>query len=111
MIYVHLVVALRVCRFRFRLLVFDAAPYLTATLCITKDPDTGIRNVGTYRACLKKDGPPSGFACRRGSAERGGYIHWCKYRDRKERMPCAIVIGAAPVIFLHGSTEACYRSG
>src|SRR5499427_2070884 len=23
---------------------FDAAPYLTATLCITKDPDTGVRN-------------------------------------------------------------------
>src|SRR5262249_6336747 len=32
---------------------FDAAPYLTATLCITKDPDNGIRNMGTYRAALK----------------------------------------------------------
>ena len=32
---------------------FDAAPYLTATLCITKDPDTGVRNMGTYRAQLK----------------------------------------------------------
>ena len=29
---------------------FDAAPYLTATLCITRDPETGIRNMGTYRA-------------------------------------------------------------
>ncbi len=28
---------------------FDAAPYLTATLCVTKDPDTGVRNMGTYR--------------------------------------------------------------
>jgi 4-hydroxy-3-polyprenylbenzoate decarboxylase len=26
---------------------FDAAPYLTATLCITRDPDSGIRNMGT----------------------------------------------------------------
>src|SRR5882762_4437056 len=32
---------------------FDAAPYLTATICITKDPETGIRNMGTYRAALK----------------------------------------------------------
>ncbi|MGF1957834.1 UbiD family decarboxylase domain-containing protein, partial [Enterococcus casseliflavus] len=32
---------------------FDAAPYLTATLCITKDPESGIRNMGTYRAGLK----------------------------------------------------------
>jgi hypothetical protein len=26
---------------------FDAAPYLAATLCITADPDTRIRNIGT----------------------------------------------------------------
>src|ERR1700720_90618 len=32
---------------------FDAAPYLTATLCITRDPETGIQNMGTYRAALK----------------------------------------------------------
>ena len=32
---------------------FDAAPYLTATLCITRDPDTGIQNMGTYRGALK----------------------------------------------------------
>ncbi|HEX9327740.1 MAG TPA: UbiD family decarboxylase domain-containing protein, partial [Reyranella sp.] len=29
---------------------FDAAPYLTATLCITRDPDSGIQNMRTYRA-------------------------------------------------------------
>jgi 4-hydroxy-3-polyprenylbenzoate decarboxylase len=32
---------------------FDSAPYLTATLCITKDPESGIQNAGTYRAALK----------------------------------------------------------
>ena len=26
---------------------FDSAPYLTATLCVTRDPDTGIQNMGT----------------------------------------------------------------
>ena len=36
---------------------FDSAPYLTATLCITKDPETGVRNMGTYRGALKSHGP------------------------------------------------------
>jgi UbiD family decarboxylase len=26
---------------------FDSAPYLTATLCVTRDPDSGIQNMGT----------------------------------------------------------------
>src|SRR5580704_14552758 len=32
---------------------FDSAPYLTATLCVTRDPDSGVQNMGTYRAALK----------------------------------------------------------
>ena len=32
---------------------FDLAPYLTATLVVTKDPETGVRNMGTYRGQLK----------------------------------------------------------
>ncbi len=80
---------------------FDAAPYLTATLCITVDPDSGIRNIGTYRAALKQtDRLGVRMSSRIGGA--GGYLHWCKYRDRGEKMPCAIVIGAAPVIAYTG---------
>ena len=36
---------------------FDAAPYLTATLCVTRDPDTGIQNMGTYRGAAESDRP------------------------------------------------------
>ena len=32
---------------------FDSAPYMTATCCITADPETGRPNMGTYRAGLK----------------------------------------------------------
>ncbi len=46
---------------------FDAAPYLTATLCITADPDSGVRNIGTYRAALK-------------STDRFGRAHVLTYR-------------------------------
>ena len=32
---------------------YDSAPYFTATGCISRDPDTGTQNIGTYRAGLK----------------------------------------------------------
>src|SRR6202030_1715099 len=32
---------------------FDSAPYLTAQLCVTRDTDSGVQNMGTYRAALK----------------------------------------------------------
>src|SRR5476651_1090382 len=80
---------------------FDAAPYLTATLCITVDPDTGVRNMGTYRAQLKaNDRLGVRMASRTGGA--GGYLHWQKYRARKQPMPCAIVVGCAPVVAFTG---------
>src|SRR3982751_882755 len=80
---------------------FDAAPYLTATLCITRDPDTGIQNMGTYRAALKAtDRLAVRMVARSGGA--GGYVHWLKHRERGEPMPCAIVIGAAPIVVFTG---------
>lgn len=80
---------------------FDSAPYLTATLCITHDPDSGIRNMGTYRAQLKaSDRLGVRMASRIGGA--GGYVHWQKYRKLKKPMPCAIVIGCAPVLWFTG---------
>src|SRR5215831_19814817 len=80
---------------------FDAAPYLTATVCITRDPETGVRNMGTYRGALKStDRLGVRMSSRVGGA--GGYLHWCKYRDRREPMPCAIVIGCAPVVIYTG---------
>jgi len=80
---------------------YDAAPYLTATLCITQDPETGIRNMGTYRAALKAtDRLGVRMAARIGGA--GGYLHWQKYRKLKKPMPIAIVVGCAPVVMFTG---------
>jgi 4-hydroxy-3-polyprenylbenzoate decarboxylase len=83
---------------------FDAAPYLTATLCITRDPDTGIQNMGTYRAALKAtDRLGVRMASRIGGA--GGYLHWQKHRARGEPMPCAVVVGCAPVAMFTGGLK------
>jgi len=80
---------------------YDAAPYLTATLCITRDPETAIRNMGTYRAQLKAtDRLGVRMAARPGGA--GGYLHWQKYRKLKQPMPIAIVVGCAPVVMFTG---------
>ncbi len=76
---------------------FDSAPYLTATLCITKDPETGVQNIGMYRAALKaKDRIAVRMVARPGGA--GGYLHWLKYRERGEKMPIAIALGGAPAV-------------
>jgi len=77
---------------------FDAAPYLTATLCITRDPDSGIQNIGMYRAALKATDRLAVRMVARPSGGAGGYYHWLKYRERRASMPIAIAVGAAPVV-------------
>ena len=77
---------------------FDSAPTLTATNVITKDPESGIQNHGTYRGALKApDRVVIRMATRVGGA--GGYRHYLKYQERGEKhMPCAIVLGAPPCV-------------
>lgn len=73
---------------------FDSSPYLTATSVITRDPETGIQNIGTYRASLRA---PDRLAVMIASVN-GGHKHWKKWRDRGEPMPVAIVIGCPPPV-------------
>ena len=50
-----------------------------------------------YRAALKAtDRLVVRMVARPGGA--GGWVHWQKYRERRERMPISIVLGTAPVI-------------
>ncbi len=80
---------------------FDSAPTLTATNCITKDPHTGVQNMGTYRCGLKApDRLVVRMATRVGGA--GGYLHWREYKKRGAKMPCAIVLGCPPYVAFMG---------
>ena len=80
---------------------FDSAPYLTAGMFVTKDPETGIQNLGTYRGGLKASNRMAvRMSAREGGA--GGYLHWEKYRARGEKMPCAIVLGCPPAVAYTG---------
>jgi UbiD family decarboxylase len=77
---------------------FDSAPTLTATNVITKDPESGIQNHGTYRAGLKApDRMVVRMATRIGGA--GGYRHYLKHQARGDKtMPCAIALGCPPSV-------------
>jgi UbiD family decarboxylase len=81
---------------------FDSAPTLTATNVVTRDPDTGVQNMGTYRAALKAtDRLVVRMATRVGGA--GGYLHYQKHQARGDKtMPCAIVLGCPPYVAFMG---------
>ena len=65
---------------------YDSAPYLTATNVITRNPDTGTQNMGTYRAGLKaSDRLAIRMVSRPGGAE--GHMHWEMYKARNKKMP------------------------
>jgi 4-hydroxy-3-polyprenylbenzoate decarboxylase len=75
---------------------WDNAPYLSAGHYFTKDPDSGIQNVGNYRGQLKA---PRRLGMNPSVELRAGiFAHWEKYKARGEPMPCAVVVGCPPVI-------------
>ena len=71
---------------------FDPAPFLTAAHWLTKDPETGIRNLGNYRAHVK--GPLRTGICI--YPEQHLKTHWLKAKQKGKPLEAAIVIGGSP---------------
>lgn len=80
----------------------DAGRYITFPLVITKDPETGIRNVGTYRMQVF-DGKTTAMHWH---AHKGGAAHYRKAKARGERIPVAAVLGADPITTFSGTIPA-----
>ena len=75
---------------------WDNAPYTTLSQYITRDPDTGVQNMGNYRGQVKA---PRRLGMNPSLELRPGiYAHWLKYRARGEKMPAAVVLGAPPCV-------------
>ena len=75
---------------------WDNAPYTTLSQYITKDPDTGVQNMGNYRGHVKarrRLGMNPSLELRPGI-----YAHWLKYKKMGKKMPAAVVLGAPPVV-------------
>lgn len=83
---------------------FDNAPYFTAACWITKDPDTGIRNVGVYRGMIKS--PTRVGAC--SESPKDLHKHWEKCRAKGIPLEAALVIGATPNIAYPAVTKIPY---
>ncbi len=76
----------------------------TTTQFITKDPETGVRNCGTYSGHI--------FAKDRILWEivrsNHGFIHWKKAKELGKSLPAAIVAGATPNIAFVASSKIPY---
>jgi 4-hydroxy-3-polyprenylbenzoate decarboxylase len=75
---------------------FDPAPYFTSPFWVTKDPETGVRNVGTYRVMVKA-GAKAGMMAHQ-SQHIG--LHLQSARRRGEVLEAAIVVGCTPAVGL-----------
>ena len=75
---------------------WDNAPYTTLSQYVTRDPETGVQNMGNYRGQIKgrrRMGMNPSLELRPGI-----YVHWEKYRERGEKMPAAVILGAPPAV-------------
>jgi UbiD family decarboxylase len=74
---------------------------ISMSVSITRDPDTGVQNVGIYRmATLDKDRLSWGAA-----PYSHGRQHYIKYEDLGEPMPIAIVTGCNPSVLIAAATR------
>ena len=82
---------------------YDNAPFLTSAQYVTKDPETGIRNIGHYRGQVKG---ATRVAVQYSTPYKDANLHWLKAKERGEHLPVAIVIGAPPVVVFGGVQRA-----
>ena len=72
----------------------DGGPFITLPLVFTKDPETGMRNVGTYRMQVF-DRRTTGMHWQR---HKGGAQHHRVAERLGRRLEVAVVLGADPVL-------------
>jgi 4-hydroxy-3-polyprenylbenzoate decarboxylase len=75
---------------------WDIAPFTTLSQYITRDPDSGVQNMGIYRGQVKgrrRLGMNPSLELRPGI-----YTHWEKMKQRGQKLPAAVVLGAPPCV-------------
>ncbi|MBI2343017.1 MAG: menaquinone biosynthesis decarboxylase [Deltaproteobacteria bacterium] len=72
----------------------DGGPFITFPMVITKDPVSGLRNVGIYRMQIY-DRTTTGMHWQ---IHKVGARHYQYYKERRERMPVAVAIGGDPIL-------------
>src|SRR5881628_425024 len=83
---------------------YDPAPFVTSGHWVTKDLETGVRNVGNYRGHVKA---PNRLGLQLFPTQHEG-IHWLKRRERGQDLEAAIVIGAPPTVAMTAVAKLPY---
>jgi UbiD family decarboxylase len=75
---------------------WDISPYTTLSQYITRDPETGVQNMGIYRGQVKA---PKRLGMNPSLELRPGiFIHWEKAKARGQKLAAAVVLGCPPCI-------------
>ncbi len=72
----------------------DGGPFITLPIVITKDPETGVQNMGMYRM-HKYDRATTGMHWQ---YNKDGTRHFDKYKDMGKRMEVAVALGGSPAV-------------
>ncbi|MBI4523846.1 MAG: UbiD family decarboxylase [Deltaproteobacteria bacterium] len=81
----------------------DAGPFITGGLCVTKDPDTGKRNLSFHRLQLKGKNKTGALI-----VPRHSFLNLRKYEERGIPMPIATFIGHHPLYYMAAAFTVAY---
>ncbi len=84
---------------------FDPAPFLTAGVWVTRDPETGSYNLGIYRGMIKA---PDRVGCATDVATQHLAIQWEKARRMGKHLECAVFLGGPPALLLAAASKVPY---
>jgi UbiD family decarboxylase len=84
---------------------FDPAPYLTAGVWVTRDPENGDYNLGIYRGMIKA---PDRIGCATDVSTQHLAIQWEKARRLGRDLEVAVFIGGPPALLLAAASKVPY---
>jgi UbiD family decarboxylase len=84
---------------------FDPAPFITAGVWVTREPETGAYNLGIYRGMLKA---PNRIGCATDVPTQHLAIHWEKARRLGRPLAAAVFVGGPPALLLAAASKVPY---
>ncbi len=84
---------------------FDPAPFITAGVWVTRDPETGTANLGIYRGMIKA---PDRVGCATDVSTQHLAIQWEKARRLGRHLEVAVFIGGPPALLLAAASKVPY---
>lgn len=84
---------------------FDPAPFITAGVWVTRDPEDGSYNLGIYRGMIKA---PDRIGCATDVPTQHLAIQWEKARRMGKPLQAAVFIGGPPALLLAAASKVPY---